>query len=310
MISAHGLSRSFHGVPAVEDLNFDVPEGRLFALLGPNGAGKTTTVRLLMGLIAPTSGTAEVAGHHIAARSSAGPALRAACGLLTESPGFYDRLSAWANLVFFGRLYGLDEATLPARLERHLRLMDLWDRRDSLVGSYSKGMKQRLAIIRSVFHDPRVVFLDEPTAGLDPEAALMVRDLISRLKSAGHTIIVCTHNLDEAERLADIVGILKRRLLVCASLDELRAGTGTPGARIRVLLDRPAEAIAAAAKDLDFAHDVRAAGRELMATVATANAGTPRLVAWLVRQGAGIIEVRAAAESLESIYLRHMRGES
>jgi len=309
MISARGLSRSFHGTPAVEDLTFDVPEGRLFALLGPNGAGKTTTVRMLMGLIGPTAGDATVAGHPIGVGRGTDPALRASCGLLTESPGFYDRLSAWANLRFFGRLYGLDEATLPARLERHLRLMDLWDRRDSLVGSYSKGMKQRLAIIRAVFHDPRVVFLDEPTAGLDPEASLVVRDLIGRLKSEGHTIVVCTHNLDEAERLADIVGILKRRLLVVGGMERLRAGDGV-GTRVHVSLDGPADGLARGAAGLGFLGEVHGAGTQLRVTVTDVRVDTPRLVAWLVGQGAGIVEVRTEVESLESIYLRHMRDDA
>ena len=183
MISASGLSRSFHGVPAVQDLSFDVPAGSIFALLGPNGAGKTTTVRLLMGLIGPTAGSATVAGHRIGNGAESSPELRRACGLLTEAPGFYDRMSAHDNLRFFGRLYGVPERALTQRIEHYLKLMELWSRRDDAVGTYSKGMKQRLAIVRALFHEPNVVFLDEPTAGLDPEAALEVRELIAQLKS-------------------------------------------------------------------------------------------------------------------------------
>ena len=241
MISTHGLTRAFDGVPAVEDVSFDVPAGTLFALLGPNGAGKTTTVRMLMGLIGPTAGGATVAGYRIGAGADAGRLLRRACGLLTEAPGFYDRMSAGDNLRFFGRLYGLPERTLRQQIEHFLRLLELWDRRDAAVGTFSKGMKQRLAIIRALFHDPKVVFLDEPTAGLDPEAALEVRELIARLKTEGRTIVVCTHNLDEAERLADAVGILRRRLLVCDSLERLRAGPGGDGRlTVQCTLDGPA----------------------------------------------------------------------
>jgi ABC-2 type transport system ATP-binding protein len=221
LISASMLSRSFDGVPAVETLSFEIPEGSLFTLLGPNGAGKTTTVRLLLGLIAPDSGTATVAGYQLGQSNND---LRSVCGLLTETPGFYDRMSAWENLIFFSQLYRIDQTVRDQRIEHHLRAMNLWERRQSLVGTFSKGMKQKLAIIRAVFHDPKVIFMDEPTAGLDPEASVMVREMISKLKGEGRTIVVCTHNLDEAQRLADIVGIINRRLLVCDTLTNLRSG--------------------------------------------------------------------------------------
>ncbi|HEX5886393.1 MAG TPA: ABC transporter ATP-binding protein, partial [Pyrinomonadaceae bacterium] len=182
MISATMLSRSFDGVPAVEALSFEIPEGSLFTLLGPNGAGKTTTVRLLLGLIAPDSGTASVAGYELGQSNNA---LRGVCGLLTETPGFYDRMSAWENLTFFAQLYRIPETIRDQRLREQLRAMNLWERRNDLVGTFSKGMKQKLAIIRAVFHEPKVIFLDEPTAGLDPEASLMVREMISKLKGEG-----------------------------------------------------------------------------------------------------------------------------
>ena len=220
------LSRSFDGVPAVEDLSFEIPAGNLFTLLGPNGAGKTTTVRLLLGLIAPDAGTATVAGHKLGRNSGANNSIRSVCGLLTETPGFYDRISAWENLIFFAQLYRIPTLLREQRLEHYLRMMNLWERRHDLVGTFSKGMKQKLAIIRAVFHEPKVIFMDEPTAGLDPEASLMVREMIAKLKSEGRTIIVCTHNLDEAQRLADIVGIINRRLLVCDSLANLQTGGG------------------------------------------------------------------------------------
>ena len=309
MISAQGLTRAFDGVVAVENLSFTIPEGSLFALLGPNGAGKTTTVRLLMGLIGPTAGTATVAGYRVGGGADSGRLLRRACGLLTEAPGFYERMSAHDNLLFFGRLYGIPERTLQHQIERYFRLLELWDRRDDVVGTFSKGMKQRLAIIRALFHDPKVVFLDEPTAGLDPEAALEVRDLIARLKTEGRTIVVCTHNLDEAERLADSVGILRRRLLVCDTMARLRAGSdGNGRVTVRVTLTEPAALYAPAL----IAEPPQPELRDVQAvdTVLSARCpkeGVPALVAWLVGRGAGVREVQAATDSLESIYLRAVR---
>ena len=308
MISAHGLSRSFDGRPAVEALTFHVPEGKLFALLGPNGAGKTTTVRMLLGLIGPSAGSATVAGHVIGGDPRASRAVRAACGLLTEAPGFYDRLSAWDNLLFFGRLYGMPDALVRARVTHYLRLMDLWDRRDDPVGGYSKGMKQRLAIIRALFHDPKVVFFDEPTSGLDPEAALAVRELIVKLKGEGRTIVVCTHNLAEAERLADLVGILKGRLLACDTLERLRAGAGD-GARVHVALRSGAAQHARLLDGRPFAQHVDVTGETLRIAVGDAAADVPRVVAALVHGGAEILEVRPETPSLETIYLHTLRGE-
>ena len=308
MIAARGLTRVFDGTVAVEHLSFDVPDGKLCALLGPNGAGKTTTVRMLLGLIGPTAGTARVAGHVLGSGPNANCALRAACGLLTETPGFYERASAWENLLFFGRLYGLADGVLKPRLEHYLRMMELWDRREGRVGEFSKGMKQRLAIIRALFHDPKVVFLDEPTSGLDPEAALAVRDLILRLKAEGRTILVCTHNLDEAERLADLVGILRRRLLAFGTLDELRAGTGN-GRAVRVRLVGLAADHAGALAALPGIHAVTPVATTLTLHVDDLATVVPLLVARLVERGAAVLEVRPEAESLERVYLQCVRGD-
>ena len=305
MIAVRGLSRTFDGIVAVQDLTFTIPEGRLFALLGPNGAGKTTTVRMLLGLIGASAGSATVAGFELGRDPESNRAIRAACGLLTETPGFYDRMSAWDNLIFFGQLYGLRGDVVRQRAYHYLKLMELWDRRDSPVGTYSKGMKQRLAIIRALFHDPKVVFLDEPTAGLDPEATLAVRELILRLKTEGRTIVVCTHNLDEAERLADIVGILKRRLIVCDTLEGLRAGpTGTS---VHVELGQSALAFAAGVQAVAGVRAVTAVGHDLQLTVAEPARTVPRVVAALVGAGAPVLAVRSEAPSLEAIYLHAVR---
>jgi ABC-2 type transport system ATP-binding protein len=228
---------------------------------------------------------------------------------LTEAPGFYDRMSAHDNLRFFGRLYGVPEQALTQRIEHYLKLMELWSRRDDPVGTYSKGMKQRLAIVRALFHEPYVVFLDEPTAGLDPEAALEVRELIAQLKSEGRTIVVCTHNLDEADRLADIVGILRCRLLVCETMKRLRAGSDDRGLlAVRIDLTGPAEPYAAALTTTPASGTVQVLRAEAtILTVRCTSADVPVLVAWLVARGGGIREVRTQVETLEAVYLRTVR---
>ena len=299
MISASMLSRSFDGVPAVESLSFEIPEGSLFTLLGPNGAGKTTTVRLLLGLIAPDSGTAKVAGYQLGQSNNA---LRSVCGLLTETPGFYDRMSAWENLIFFSQLYRIPETIRDQRLREQLHAMNLWERRNDLVGTFSKGMKQKLAIIRAVFHEPKVIFMDEPTAGLDPEASVMVRDMISKLKGEGRTIVVCTHNLDEAQRLADIVGIINRRLLVCDTLTNLRSGAR---------LTRPVEIELRAslsdhqltAMKLPFVKSVDGENGKYVFEVENPAISIPNLVRALVDIGAQVYAVHPQTRDLETIYL-------
>jgi ABC-2 type transport system ATP-binding protein len=303
LIRADGLTRRFGDRTAVEDLSFDMPAGQLFALLGPNGAGKTTTVRLLLGLIAPTAGSATVAGQSLAHKDKA--QLRARCGLLTEAPGFYDRLSAWDNLAFFGALYGLPKPTVRERAERHLREFGLYERRGDLFGTFSKGMKQKLAIVRAIFHDPEVLFMDEPTAGLDPEAARDIRELILSLKQQGRTILLCTHNLNEAERLADTVGILRQRLLVCAPLAELRRSNHGE-TQVHVEVQEADEATANLLRAIEGIRAVSLSAGSYQARVTDAYQTVPRLVDVLVKRGARILRVEPNSESLESIYLRHI----
>lgn len=298
------LSRSFDGVPAVEALSFEIPEGKLFTLLGPNGAGKTTTVRLLLGLIAPDTGTAHVAGYKLGQSNTA---LRSVCGLLTETPGFYDRMSAWENLNFFAQLYRIPETVREDRLRRQLQAMNLWERRNDLVGTFSKGMKQKLAIIRAVFHEPKVIFMDEPTAGLDPEASVMVREMISKLKGEGRTIVVCTHNLDEAQRLADIVGIIKRRLLVFDTLANLRSGahTTTP---VEIELRAPLVERQLTALKLPFVKSINAKDGKYFFEVENPAINTPNLVRALIDNQAQVYAVLPQTKDLESIYLQCVNG--
>ena len=222
MIRTESLAKFFQSdhrtIKAVEGLDLQVHEGEVFGFLGPNGAGKTTTVRLLTSLIAPT------ARPRLGQRSGGGQGRRAesaaSVGILTESPGLYERLSASYNLEIFAELYGCKRSA--GQVEKYLRLLDLWDRRDTEAGTFSKGMKQKLAIARALLHEPPVVFLDEPTAALDPEAAKTVRDFIETLRGQGRTIFLCTHNLDEAERLCDRIGVFKQRLIAVDTPEALR----------------------------------------------------------------------------------------
>ena len=186
MITAKGLTRRFGDLTAVDSLDLHIERGEVFGFLGPNGAGKTTTVRMLAALIAPTSGSASIAGKTLGEDNRA---IRQSVGVLTETPGLYKRLSAWDNLLFFARLYQIDEP--EKQTEKYLKTFELWDRRDGLAGTFSKGMKQKLALARALLHEPEILFLDEPTAGLDPEAAKTVRELIESLRSKDRTFGRC-----------------------------------------------------------------------------------------------------------------------
>ncbi len=233
-IETNHLTRTFDSLVAVDDLTLAIPEGTVFGFLGPNGAGKTTTVRLLSALIAPTRGSATVAGYHLGENNQA---IRQVVGILTETPGLYDRLSAWQNLMFFAELYDLPAKRASSQIERYLRLLDLWERRDDKVGGFSKGMRQKLAIARALLHEPKVIFLDEPTAGLDPEAARVVLDFIKALRAEGRTIFLTTHNLPEADELCDLIGVFRARLLRLDTPANLRAGMFGSGTQVRVVGD-------------------------------------------------------------------------
>ncbi len=218
MITVENLGKSFDGKIAVENLSFTINDGEIFSLLGPNGAGKTTTVRMLSGLIKPTWGNVFYDTISIADRPKM---LRKKIGLLPENPGFYDRLSGYDNLKFFGKLYGID-ASNDERIKSYLKDFDLIDHMEKPFGTYSKGMKQKLAIVRAIMHDPEYIFFDEPTASLDPQSAKWVRDFIKSIKNQGKTVLLCTHNLNEAEILSDRIVILKNRLIAIGSPEELK----------------------------------------------------------------------------------------
>jgi ABC-2 type transport system ATP-binding protein len=297
-LRAIGLGRRFGDRWAVRGIELEVHRGEVLGLLGPNGAGKTTTVRLLTALIEPTEGTAAIDGFDVRAQADE---VRTRVGILTETPGLYDKLSARTNLDFFGRLYGLDAATRAERIERHLRLFGLWERRDEVTGTFSKGMKQKLAIARALLHDPSVVFLDEPTAALDPEAAFIVRESIETLRNAGRTIVLATHNLDEADRLCDRIAFVRAGLVRVDSPAALRGALGTRGIAIRLASSPSPDAITALRR-LDGIDIVDAVDGVLRVGATDPESIAPAVVRSLVAAGGDIVEVRIDRTSLEQIY--------
>ncbi len=220
-IQTRALARSFGDRQAVKDLTIEVPRGSIFGFLGPNGAGKTTTIRLLLGLIEPSSGSGLVLGNDIA---TAGAAIREASGALLEHTGLYDRLSAYDNLAFYARVYGLDGARREQRITELLEAAGLRDRRNDRVRGWSRGMRQKLAIARTLLHQPQLVFLDEPTAGLDVIAAIELRQQIKSLAREGKTtVFLTTHNMQEAEELCDRIAVIREgRVLAAGTPRELR----------------------------------------------------------------------------------------
>jgi ABC-2 type transport system ATP-binding protein len=300
MIEIKNLTKKFGDFVAVENLTLTINEGEVFGFLGPNGAGKTTTVRMLTSLIAPTSGTAHVAGLAVGTEDQE---IRRLSGILTETPGLYDRLSAWRNLLIYATLYEVENAESQA--EKYLRMLGLWERRNDPAGTFSKGMRQKLAIARALLHEPRILYLDEPTAGLDPEAAKLVRDFIADLREAGRTIFICTHNLDEADRLCDRVAVFKTRLRVVDSPARLRQGQR--GRQVVIHLAGVAAPFVDAARTHGSA--VEAVDNKLVVTVENPETSNPALIRTLVEAGAGIQFVGEIRHTLEDAYLDLVNAE-
>jgi ABC-2 type transport system ATP-binding protein len=301
MIRTENLTKEFKTTLAVDDLNLEVQEGEVFGFLGPNGAGKTTTVRLLTSLIGPTRGTAVVNGFRLGEKDTE---IRRSVGILTETPGMYDNLSAEFNLEIYANLYEVKDP--KGQVEKYLRMLDLWDRRQDEAGTFSKGMKQKLAIARSLLHEPRILFLDEPTAALDPEASHLVREFIAELSKEGRTIFLCTHNLDEADRLCDRIGVFKTRLLVVDTPANLRSQLF--GRRIVFHLQKSDEALARTIKALPFVREAKVIDNKLVVNLDDPETHNPDIIRALVGAGADIQFVGELRHSLEDVYLQLVRN--
>jgi ABC-2 type transport system ATP-binding protein len=301
VLTASHLTRRFDSRVAVEDVTFELAPGEIFALLGPNGAGKTTTLRMLAGLIAPSSGSVHVGGEPMTANASH---LRGRIGFLTEAPGLWDRLTVFENLIVYARLQGVSPS--HAAVAAALDLFGIANRANDPTAQLSKGLKQRVALARTLLHNPAIVLLDEPTAGLDPESAHDTRALIRRLRTENRTVILSTHNLDEVDRVADRVGVLRTRLIALDTPSALRSRLF--GRRIVITLTHPAgqfETIVRAAG----ASDVTVDGNTLSIGVEDDTALAPPVVTALVEAGARILSVIPEERPLEEVYLRLLRDE-
>ena len=296
LLDARSLTRTFGDRVAVGDLSLDLRAGEIVALLGPNGAGKTTTLRLLSGLLMPTSGTIEIDGTPLT-RQTAG-ALHRRIGLLTEVPGLWERLSVEANLLTYARLHGVRSP--GARVTTLLAIFGLDDRRADPAGTLSRGMKQKVALARTLLHEPAVVLLDEPTSGLDPAMTRTVRELIVAMRHEGRAVLVSTHNLDEAERLADRVGVLQTTLLALEPPQALRRRLF--GTRVRVVLTGDAQPFLGLTVGLGL-HDAWVEHHALVCPATDPGVTTPPLVRALVEAGAGILSVSEEHAALEDVYL-------
>ena len=309
MIITKGLTRAFGKKTAVYDLNLEVRDGEVFGFIGPNGAGKTTTVRMLCCLMHPSAGEAFLDGLSIIREPDA-TKIRDMIGLLPEVPGLHESLTPCQILDFFGRLHGLDEARRTKNAEELLKLLDLWERRNDPVVTFSKGMAQKVAIARALVHEPKFIFLDEPTAALDPLMAKTVRDFIKHLKSEGKTVFITTHNLSEAERICDRVAIFNGRLIDLGSPKELafkHFGRRTViDLTMRPGLEDKATRLPSILEGIKGVVRATYTENRLEIDLDDPNLRNPEIIARLMAEGADIRFVSERTYSLEEVYLRIM----
>lgn len=300
MIEAHALTKTFDGFLAVDAISLRVEPGSVFAFLGPNGAGKTTTIRMLTSILAPTSGWATVAGYDVVQQA---PQVRASVGVLTEQHGLYERMKALEYLEFFGRIYHLPTALIRRRAKDLMERFGLADSINRRVGEFSKGMKQKIALVRAMLHNPPILLLDEPTSAMDPQSAKQVRDAVAELK-ADHkrTIILTTHNLTEAQQLADRIGVIRRgRLIANGTFSELSTRfVGEPIMELRL-----AQPLNGLSDELRRELDVTESGPDwLRYKTATPEKTNPALLNKLIGNGAAVITLAEVPRSLEMVYLQ------
>lgn len=307
MIRTEELTRVFNGTIAVDSVNLNVSEGEVFGFIGPNGAGKTTTVRILCCLIGATSGRAFI-GENQCGQEPDSMYIRQMVGLLPEAPGLYERLSAHRNLDFYARLYGVKDGERQERIKGLLTMLKIWQRREEPVSTFSKGMRQKIAIARALVHKPKILFLDEPTAGLDPEAARTVRRFVLDLRKEGGTIFLNTHNLYEAERLCDRIGVLKTRLIAVGSPEELarRFWGRTTVVRVRNLTPQIVSAIQA----FEFVANVHEEDGQLFIALDDPDERNPAIAKAIVDNGGEIQNMSEHKRGLEEVYLKLIGGSA
>ncbi len=301
MITCERLTKTFESITAIQDLSITIPDGCIFGLLGPNGAGKTTTMRMLSCLIQPTSGKAAIDSYEIGKKEDV-QNIRRMIGLLPEVPGLYETLGAYKNLDFFGQLYDVPKKQREESIQKTLTNLDLWDRRHEPVGGFSKGMKQKIAIARALIHDPKYIFLDEPTASLDPMAAKIVREYILELKKKGNTILINTHNLSEAERICDSVALVKNRLVKVGNPKNLAKGLFTR--TISITLKQIPSTLSKDIESLPLVSQAHTHGDKLFLNVKNPEEDNPKIINWLLKQGLQIQFISEEEHSLEEVYMK------
>ncbi|MFX0097647.1 MAG: ATP-binding cassette domain-containing protein [Candidatus Hodarchaeota archaeon] len=304
VVEAKDLTKIFERTIAVDHISFSVKSGEVFSLLGPNGAGKTTTVRMLCGLLKPTEGSATVGGHDIIHDTKK---VRQIVGFLPEVHGLYERLSAYENLDFYGQLYGLSNHERHAKIRELLELVGLWERRNEKTGTFSRGMKQKIAIARSLIHDPEILFLDEPTSGLDPTMSKKVRDFITELcRKQSRTAFICTHRLAEAEQLSTRVVIINRGRTVAVGKTEIMRKRLWKYRRFKISLVGLAKPILKILKGIPAISNIETENSCIFFEVENPVETNPIIVSEVVKAGGQIIAFEEVRRSLEEIYLKIM----
>lgn len=303
VIVAENLSKKFGSLTAVDNISFRVDKGEAFGLLGPNGAGKTTTVRMLCCLISKSSGSASIGGYDTADKDDA-MKIRKMVGIVPDNVGLYETLSAYENLEFYGRMYESPPDLIKENIEKYLKMLDLWNKKDNVVGSYSKGMRQKVALARALIHDPEVLFMDEPTANLDPEAAKIIRDVILDLKKEDRTIFLNTHNLSEAQRICDRIGVLKTRLIAVGTPGNLEKTVSNR--RTIFVLEQQSDRILSAVRS-EGPKGVEVDGDRLTVEMVDPEKETPGIINAIVNAGGKIKSVSETGASLEDVYLKLMK---
>jgi ABC-2 type transport system ATP-binding protein len=302
MIETHGLTKYFDSFLAVDQINLHVPASEILALLGPNGAGKTTTVRMLSSILRPSSGTASIAGHDVVKEA---PVVRSLVGVLTEHHGLYGRMNAEEYLIFYGELYGLSKKESLSRFIPLLEQFGMAEFRKKRVGEYSKGMRQKLALIRAMINNPAVLLLDEPTSAMDPESAIMVRNAIKGLRSKDRTIILCTHNLSEAEELADQIAIIEHgKIIINDYLSSIkRSLLGSPVFEVTFSEENNSWSL----PDLDGVRIIKRAANTIQFEIDDPQKNNPLLLQSLV-QSTPVFAFHEVQKKLEDAYLEAVKN--
>ncbi|MHB1907242.1 MAG: ABC transporter ATP-binding protein [Nitrososphaerales archaeon] len=305
MIDTENLTKSFGNLTAVDSVTIHVDEGEVFGFLGPNGAGKTTTVRMLCCLISKTSGEARIGGFEVGNEADS-LKIRKMIGFVPDNVGLYEELSAYKNLDYYGKLYDCSEKQRKENIQRFLTMLGLWEKRDVSAGSFSKGMKQKLAIARALIHDPKILFMDEPTANLDPESSKTVRDFILDLKKEKRTIFLNTHNLGEAQKICDKIAILNTKLMAIGTPQELESSVS--GRKTVIQLEQVSDTILTALKKLPLGN-IAVDGNILTIDVTNPEKENITISDTIFRAGGHIQSVTVVGSTLEDAYLKLVKEE-